>query len=243
MARTGSYLATLPLGRMVKPTEVAETAYLAEEGNSAFRARRSPPIPAPTATATTAAPMAGRRDQPAGRRSGRRAKAVVELTHHLGGPLGVAVAQGRVVILIDVTGGVLGVEVAKRAEEERALFLERRQAVRVDRRRPDGSVPIGIPCGERRGHDFPILVVGFGDRSDLPPAAEGDHQTGRGADHRHAGRAHTRTLTPSAGGTRRMSVGNADWISARIWSSLRRPSLTRAVISLRRLIDARFRDS
>ena len=98
------------------------------------------------ATATRRPPR--RRRRRAQRRSGggrQGGLALLDLAQHVGGPLGVAVAQRRVVGVVDVAGGVLGVEVAQRPQQEAPLVLQLGEPVGVHRR----------PCRARRRRHRP----------------------------------------------------------------------------------------
>ena len=134
--------------------------------------------------ATRRAAMASRRDQRAGRPGGQRRLAVLDLAQHVGGPLGVAVAQRLVVGAVDVAGGQLGVEVAQRPQQEPPLVLELGEPVGVHRgrARPPARRPRCASAAATSARSSSVgSCVGGGLAA---PAAERHGEAGDGADER-----------------------------------------------------------
>ena len=123
------------------------------------------------------------------RRRRQTGAALLDRPQHVGRPLGVAVAQRGVVLRVDVAGGVLGVEVAQRPQQEAPLVLELGQ--------PVGVHHAGHGVSHRRhregGGDERAVVVGrvVGAGTGPAPAPERDDETGgRAHQRRHRERPH-----------------------------------------------------
>ena len=131
---TGSVAIDARASLSVHPTVPSEQVLPVGETLAAVRSphERASRIPA-AAAATHDHRGPGQEPAPASRHVGGGVGAALHRPHRRRGPSRVAVAQGRVVVLVDVAGVVLTLEVGQRAQQELALVLELGESVSVHR--------------------------------------------------------------------------------------------------------------
>src|SRR5439155_23649428 len=133
---------------------------------------------------------------------GQLGPALLDGPQHPGGPGRVVVAQGAVVVVVDVAGLVLVVEVAQGLQQEPALFLEVGEDVDVD------GCTAGGDSRHVRSSSRSTRARSSGDTDTPGPARQRQTATPRPAraqTRAATGSTHTRLATPDDLGFRRRS--------------------------------------